>query len=112
MKQHYEDWGRKEFVVMAFSVLFLSCVFGYALGAYFGTTTLTFTVKSSRLHINYLHYTQVVTTEGTAFYLYDYPVLEAGETYVLNVRRHMEGSGTVGGVVYDVLSGGIVVIES
>jgi hypothetical protein len=103
-KYRYEPWSRGELAAMFFSVLFLFSVLGYAAWMYYPRPiTLTFTVKSSMIHINYPHYTQVITTDGIAFYLYDHSALEVGKTYILEVMRHTEGSGVAGGMVYDVV---------
>jgi len=98
----YEPWSRTELITTVFSVLFLSSVFGYAVLIHYPKSfTMSFTVKQSMILIGYSEYTQVVTTSGFTFYLYDYPALGVGGTYTFEL---MSGKDSLfGSPVYDVV---------
>ena len=106
-KTSYEvpPWDRTEIITITITILFLFSILGYAALSYYRSMpfVMTFTVKKSMVHIQYLYYTQVVTTDGIMFYLYNHPALEVGKNYTLEVVRHRELFN--GGLVYDVVGG-------
>jgi len=117
MEQHYEPWSRTEIVTTAVTVLLLFSILGYAIWVHYPRSfEMRFTVKMSMVHINYPDYTQVITTDGIVFYLYDYhpksqapswalpsEALEVGRTYTFEVVRNREPLNGVR--VYDVVGG-------
>jgi len=102
MKRKSEPWSKEEILSLTIGTMLLFSIFGYAVWSYIPKEfETTFTVKKSMPHININHYTQVITTNGLVFYLYDYPVFEVGKTYSLKLISRNEPLNGV--TVYNVL---------
>jgi len=96
------NWSKTEIVTTAITVLLLFSILGYAIWVHYPRPfVMTFIVKKSMVHIQLPDYTQVITTDGIVFYLYNYPALEVGKTYTLEVIRNKEPLNGVR--VYDVV---------